>query len=78
MEIPPELIKLIAKDQKFAKLAAKCDYNINSAESKIIHRQKSTIWAKAKPARVANQATGLFKGPRLSTLNFRFGGVYKP
>ena len=27
MEIPPELIKLAAKDQKFAKLAAKCGYN---------------------------------------------------
>ena len=32
MEIPPELIKLIAKDPKFANLAAKCGYNINSAE----------------------------------------------
>ena len=31
MEIPPELIKLAAKDQKFTKLAAKCGYN--SAES---------------------------------------------
>ena len=32
MEIPPELTKLIAKNQKFANLAAKCGYNINSAE----------------------------------------------
>ena len=40
--------------------------------------QEGIIWAQAKPARVANQATGPFKGPRLSTLSFRFGGVYKP
>ena len=32
MEIPPELIKLAAKDQKFANLAVKCGYHINSAE----------------------------------------------
>ena len=31
MEIPPELIKLVAKNQKFANLVAKCGYN--SAES---------------------------------------------
>ena len=32
MEIPPELIKLVTKDPKFANLAAKCGFNINSAE----------------------------------------------
>ena len=32
MEIPPELIKLIAKDPKFINLAVKCGFNINSAE----------------------------------------------
>ena len=32
MEIPPELFKLIAKDPKFTNLAAKCGFNINSAE----------------------------------------------
>ena len=32
MEIPPELIKLIAKDLKFTNLAAKYGFNINSAE----------------------------------------------
>ena len=32
MEIPPELIKLVAKDLKFANLAVKCGYNIHSAE----------------------------------------------
>ena len=32
MEIPPELIKLAAKDPKFVNLAAKCGYNINSVE----------------------------------------------
>ena len=32
MEIPPELIKLTAKDQKFTNLAVKYNYNINSAE----------------------------------------------
>ena len=39
MEIPPELIKLVAKDQKFVKLAAKCGYN--SAEGQIIHLKKA-------------------------------------
>ena len=33
IEIPPELIKLIAKDPKFTNLTVKCGYNINSAES---------------------------------------------
>ena len=32
MEIPSELIKLAAKDPKFVNLAAKCGFNINSAE----------------------------------------------
>ena len=41
MEIPPELIKLIAKDPKFINLTAKCGYNINSAESQIIHLKKA-------------------------------------
>ena len=37
MEIPPELIKLIAKDQKFLNLAVKYSFNINSAEGQIIY-----------------------------------------
>ena len=41
MEIPPELIKLITKDQKFINLAAKCGFNINSAEGSIIHLKKA-------------------------------------
>ena len=32
MEIPPELIKLAAKDPKFTNLAAKYGFNINSAK----------------------------------------------
>ena len=32
MKIPPELIKLIARNEKFTNLAAKYGYNINSAE----------------------------------------------
>ena len=38
MEIPPELIKLVAKDPKFVNLAVKCGYN--SAEDQIIHLKK--------------------------------------
>ena len=41
MEIPPELIKLTAKDQKFTNLTAKYSYNINSAEGQIIHLKKA-------------------------------------
>ena len=41
MEIPPELIKLVAKDPKFANLTAKCGFNINSAEGQIIHLKKA-------------------------------------
>ena len=41
MEIPSELIKLIAKDPKFANLAANFGYNINSAEGQIIHLKKA-------------------------------------
>ena len=40
MEIPPELIKLAAKYQKFANLAVKYGYNINSAQGLIIHLKK--------------------------------------
>ena len=47
MEIPPELIKLVAKDQKFAKLAAKCGYN--SAEGQIIHLKKVLYGLKQSP-----------------------------
>ena len=32
MEIPSELIKLLAKNPKFANLAVECGFNINSAE----------------------------------------------
>ena len=76
MEIPPELIKLVAKNQKFVNLAAKCGYN--SAESQIIHLKKALYGLKQSPRVWANQVTGFFKGPRLLTLSFRFGGVYKP
>ena len=41
MEIPPELIKLVAKNPKFANLAAKYGYNINSAKGQIIHLKKA-------------------------------------
>ena len=47
MEIPPELIKLAAKDQKFANLAAKCGYN--SAEDQIIHLKKALYGVKQSP-----------------------------
>ena len=47
MEIPPELIKLIAKDQKFAKLTAK--YSYNSMESQIIHLKKALYRLKQSP-----------------------------
>ena len=47
MEIPPELIKLIAKDKKFTKLAAKCGYN--SAERQIIHLKKVLYRLKQSP-----------------------------
>ena len=49
MEIPPELIKLTAKDQKFTNLAAKCGYNINSAEGQIIHLKKALYGFKQSP-----------------------------
>ena len=32
MEIPPELIKLVAKNPKFVNLTVKYGFNINSAE----------------------------------------------
>ena len=41
MEIPPELIKLVAKDPKFVNLAVKCGFNINSAEGQIIDLKKA-------------------------------------
>ena len=49
METPPELIKLVAKDKKFANLAAKCGYNINSAEGQIIHLKKALYRLKQSP-----------------------------
>ena len=49
MEIPPELIKLTAKDPKFANLAAKCGFNINSAEGQIIHHKKALYGLKQSP-----------------------------
>ena len=49
MEIPPEWIKLVAKDQKFTYLAAKCGYNINSAEGQIIHLKKALYGLKQNP-----------------------------
>ena len=47
MEIPPELIKLTTKDQKFVNLAAKCNYN--SAENQIIHLKKALYGLKQSP-----------------------------
>ena len=49
MEIPPELIKLAAKDPKFVNLAAKCGFNINSAEGQIIHLKKVLYRLKQSP-----------------------------
>ena len=49
MEIPPELIKLVAKDLKFVNLVAKCGYNINSAEGQIIHLKKALYGLKQSP-----------------------------
>ena len=49
IEIPPELIKLTTKDPKFTNLAAKCGYNINSAESQIIHLKKALYGLKQSP-----------------------------
>ena len=49
MEIPPELIKLITKDPKFINLAAKCGYNINSADGQIIHLKKALYRLKQNP-----------------------------
>ena len=49
MEIPPELIKLTAKDPKFTNLAAKCGFNINSAEGQIIHLKKALYGLKQSP-----------------------------
>ena len=47
MEIPPELIKLIAKDPKFANLTIK--YGYNSAENQIIHLKKALYGLKQSP-----------------------------
>ena len=47
MEIPPELIKLAAKDQKFVNLIAK--YGYNSAEDQIIHLKKALYGLKQSP-----------------------------
>ena len=49
MEIPPELIKSIAKDPKFINLAIKCGFNINSAEGQIIHLKKALYRLKQSP-----------------------------
>ena len=49
MEIPPELIKSTAKNPKFINLTAKCDFNINSAESQIIHLKKALYKLKQSP-----------------------------
>ena len=49
MEIPPELIKLIAKDLKFINLAVKYGFNINSAEGQIIHLKKALYRLKQSP-----------------------------
>ena len=49
MEIPPELIKLVAKNLKFANLTIKCGYNINSAEGQIIYLKKVLYGLKQSP-----------------------------
>ena len=49
MEIPPELIKLTAKDPKFTNLAVKYGFNINSAEGQIIHFKKALYGLKQSP-----------------------------
>ena len=49
MEIPPELIKLVAKDPKFTNLTAKYGFNINSAEGQIIHLKKALYRLKQSP-----------------------------
>ena len=49
MEIPPELIKLAAKDPKFTNLAAEYGFNINSVESQIIHLKKALYGLKQSP-----------------------------
>ena len=49
MKIPPELIKLTTKDQKFTNLTAKYNYNINSSEGQIIHLKKALYGLKQNP-----------------------------
>ena len=49
MEIPPELIKLVAKDPKFVNLTVKYGFNINSAEGQIIHLKKALYRLKQSP-----------------------------
>ena len=49
MEIPPELIKLAAKNPKFINLTVKYGFNINSAESQIIHLKKALYGLKQSP-----------------------------
>ena len=49
IKIPSELIKLATKDQKFANLAAKYGFNINSAEGQIIHLKKALYRLKQSP-----------------------------
>ena len=49
IEIPPELIKLAAKDPKFVNLTAKYGFNINSAEGQIIHLKKALYRLKQSP-----------------------------
>ena len=49
MEIPPKLIKLITKNLKFINLAAKYNYNINSAKGQIIHFKKALYRLKQSP-----------------------------
>ena len=49
IEIPPELIKLTAKNPKFTNLTAKYDFNINPAEGQIIHLKKALYRLKQSP-----------------------------
>ena len=49
MEIPPELTKLIAKNEKFINLTVKYGYNINTAESQIINLKKALYELKQSP-----------------------------
>ena len=59
MEIPPELVKLAAENDKFAKLATKFGYN--SSENQIIRLQKALYGLKQSPRVWQNHLKDLLK-----------------